>query len=144
MADTYVKKIVAAIASTLDATGKPTGLVVSTARKRPSKAAKHMAVFPLQDEAPNESAPRNRAFSGARRLLTVGVACRSAGTDLDNEALRAWAVSQLFKDETFGGIAVSLAEGETAWLGEIDSQSDYSDALMQFIVEYSRPKNSLE
>jgi hypothetical protein len=142
--DTYVKQIVAAIAAALDAAGKPAGLAISTSRARPSRNAKYIAVFPLQDEAPNESASRNRAFLGTRRLLTIGVVCRCAGTDLDNEILRAWAVAQLFKDETFGGIAVSLAEGETSWLGEIDSKSDYSDALMQFIVEYSRPRNSLE
>lgn len=146
MADTYVKKIVSAIAAALDADepSRPTGLVVTTSRVRPSRASKLVAVFPLQDEAPGESTSRNRAFMGTRRLLTVGVVCRCAGTDLDTELLRAWVVAQLFKDVTFGGIAVGLTEGETTWLAEIDSKSDYSDALMQFVVEYSRAKDSLD
>jgi hypothetical protein len=144
MADTYVKRIVAAIATLIDATGKPTGLVVSSSRKRSSNAAKHIAVFPLHDEAANENIPRSRAFMGARRILTVEIVCRCAGSDLENETIRSWIVAQLFKDVTLGGIAVGLDEGATDWQGEIDSQNDYSEALMQFVVEYSRPKNNLE
>lgn len=134
-----------AIAAILDVAGpgRPAGLVVSLARKRPGKAAGFMAVFPLQDEAPAPAGTQNRLIRGARRILTVGVLCRTAGTDLDNEELRAWAVSQLFRDTTLGGIAVGISEGETLWRGEIDSQSDYGEALMHFLVEYSRPKDGL-
>ncbi len=141
---TYVKRIVAAIAALLDAAEKPAGLAVTASRKRPSKASKFIAVFPVHDEPAGENAPRNRAFMGARRFLTVAVMCRCAGSDLDNEDLRAWAVAQLYKDVTLGGVAVSLAESDTDWHGEIDSQNDFSQAVMQFVVEYSRPKGSLE
>ena len=144
MADTYVKRIVAAIAAAIDAPGKPAGLVVSPSRKRPSNAAKYIAVFPIHDEAASEATPRSRAFMGARRLLTVQLLCRCAGTDLDNEALRAWAVAQLMQDVTLGGIAVGLDEAATDWQGEIDSTTEYSEAPMEFVVEYARRRNTLE
>lgn len=79
-----------------------------------------------------------------RRLLTVGILCRVSGTDTDNEALRKWAIAQLYKDQTLGGLVTSISEGETEWQGEMDSESDYSIAVMQIVVEYARPKNSLE
>ena len=138
---TYVKKILEAIAETLNAPGKPSGLVITTSRTQPSSAAKLIAVFPLQDKPVEELTPRTRA--AARRFLTVAVVCRCAGTDIDNEELRAWAVSRLMADITLGGIAARVMETITEWQGEFDSQSNYSMAVMQFSVEYARPINEL-
>lgn len=145
MADTYVQKIVAAMVTALQAAGGPAGLKVTASRKQPTASGstlKHMAVYPLRDAETGEARPRN--FPGARRLLTVQVMCRCAGTDQDNEALRAWALAQLMKDRTLGGVAVDLDEVETNWTGELDSAAEYSEAAMDFVVEYARPRATLE
>ena len=141
MSQTYVSKILEAIAEAIDAPGKPAGLVVTTSRQQPSAAKKLIAVFPLQDKPDEERTPRTRA--AVRRFLTVAVVCRCAGTDIDNEELRAWATTRLMADITLGGIAASVAEAITEWQGELDSQSSYSMAVMQFVVEYARPINEL-
>lgn len=144
MADTYVQEIISAISTLMAATGKPANLVVSTSRVKPSGAAKLIVVLPLLDAPASDGPVRNREFLAARRLLTVGILCRVAGTDLDNEDLRKWAIAQLFREPTLGALATSISEGETEWQGELDSESDYSIAVMQIVVEYARPKNSLE
>jgi hypothetical protein len=144
MADTYVQKIISAISTLMAAAGKPANLVVSTSRVKPASASKLIVVAPLLDAPAREATSRNREYLGVRRLLTVGLLCRVSGMDSDNEALRKWVISQLFKDQTLGGLASSISEGETEWQGEMDSESDYSIAVMQIVVEYARPKNSLE
>lgn len=147
MGDTYVSQIVTAVATLADAAGKPAGLVVTTSRQRPTSsdtALSHMAVYPVRDEPAASSEPRNRCFAGARRKLTVAIECRCAGSDLDNEVLRAWALQQVMSDFTLGGKAVNVEEGVTDWAGEVDSTADYSQAVLELIVEYVRPRRTLE
>ena len=147
MADTYVKKILAAIVALVDADGKPAGVKVSASRKRATGSGaglKHIAVFPVHDEPSPSSEPRNRAFPATKRLLTVALECRCAGTDLDNEVLRAWAYGQVMKDFSLGGLALNLTEGNTEWHGDLDSNADYSEAPMEVVVEYVRPRSTLE
>jgi hypothetical protein len=140
---TFVNRIIATIIARLDtASGKPPGLIVLASRQQPSNAGTLIKVFPVNDAAADDNAPRVRI--GVRRILTVAVMCRSAGTDINNEILRAWTHAQLFADETLGGVAVCIREGDTDWHGELDSKQDSSMAVMQYGVEYSRPKNTLE
>jgi hypothetical protein len=147
MADTCVASIVTAIAALMDATGKPTGLTVTASRRRSTAsdaALQHLAVYPVRDEPAPSYERRNRLFQGARRRLTVVVECRCAGTDLDNEALRAWAYDQVMADRSLGGLAVNVEEGTTEWGGELDSTADYSQSALELIVEYVRPRRTLE
>jgi hypothetical protein len=147
MADTLVKDIVEAVAALLNATGKPTGLEVTASRIKSApggKTFKRAAVFPLADNPKPDNTQRNRGFLGAHRILTLVVECRCAGTDLDNEVLRAWAISQIMKDESLGGLALDVNEGTTEWAEAQDAQADYSQALIEILVEYSRAKKSLE
>jgi len=144
MADTYVQEIISRISALLDATGKPVELVVSTSRVKPASAAKLIVLAPLLDAPAKDTTSRNREHLAVRRLLTMGVLCRVSGTDSDNEELRKWVITQIFTDQTLDGLVTSISEGETEWNGEIDSESDYSIAVMQIMVEYARPKYSLE
>jgi hypothetical protein len=147
MADTCVTQIVTAIAALMDATGAPTGLTVTASRVRPTAsdaALKHIAVYPVHDEAAPSYERRNRLFQGARRRLTVMIECRCAGTDLDNEALRAWAYDQVMADPSLGTLVVNVEEGATDWAGDLDSTADYSQAGLELVVEYVRPRRSLE
>jgi len=142
MAKTYVGRIIEAMAAAIDTDGKPQGLAVSTSRQTPVGKNPAIFIFPAQDKPADDAAgPRNRA--GTRRFLTVAVVCRCAGTDLDNEELRAWAAGRLLSDTTLGGNAVRVIETVTDWQGEIDSQNQYSMAVMQFMVEYARPIETL-
>ena len=143
MSETYVQKILIAAAVAIDAPEKPAGTVVITSRSQPSAASRLITVFPLQDKpVENERQPRTRA--GSHRYLTIAVVCRSPGTDIDNEELRAWAAARLLGNPTLDGAAVNIIETITDWQGELDSQNTYSMAVMQFLVEYARPVNSLE
>jgi hypothetical protein len=147
MADTAVKGIVAAIVALVSAAGKPAGLTVTASRLRPGASdadLKRIAIYPVSDDAAPSGEPRNRTFAGARRRLTVALECRCAGTDLDNEALRAWAYGQVMADPSLGGLALNVEEGATEWAGELDSAADYSQALLALVVEYVRPRRSLE
>ncbi len=145
MADTHVKRIVEEIASLLDGTGKPAGLTVSTSRTHPTPSnedLKHIIVYPVRDtDADNIS--RNRTFHGSLRQLLVNIECHSAGTDMDNESLRAWAYGQLMQDPSLGGKCLNITEGDTTWEGESDSNTDYSLAALEVLVEYVRPRNTL-
>lgn len=147
MADTCVKGLVTAIAALVDAAGHPAGLTVSTSRQRPTAsdaALKRISIYPMRDEQASSSEPRNRTFAGARRRLTVALECRCAGTDLDNEVLRAWAYGQVMADPSLGGLALTVEEGTTDWAGDLDSAADYSEAVLELVVEYVRPRRALE
>lgn len=147
MADTLVKRIVNAVAGLLDAAGKPAGLVVTASRIKSTAGAaglKRIAVFPLADNPKPDNAPRARTFLGAHRILTLIVECRCAGTDLDNETLRAWAISKIMADVSLGGLALDVDEGTTEWADTQDAKADYSQALVEILVEYARAKASLE
>jgi hypothetical protein len=147
MADTCVSQLVSAIAALMVGTGAPTGVTVTPSRRRSTAsdaALKQIAVYPVRDEAAQSYVPRNRQFQGARRWLTVRVECRCAGTDLDNEDLRAWAYGQVMADRSLGGLALNVEEGPTDWAGDVDSAADYSQADLDLVVEYVRPRRSLE
>jgi hypothetical protein len=147
MADTYVKKILAAIIALVDAAGKPAGLTVSASRVMPTPSddqLKHIAVYPVLDVEKPGNAFHNPAFSGSHRLLTVAIECRCAGTDQDNETLRAWAYGQVMSNMELGGLARQITEDTTEWQGRMDSTSDYSQALLEIVVEYARKRNTLE
>lgn len=149
MADTLVKKLVDAAAAAIAANdpGKPAGLIVVASRIKStagSKDLKRIAVYPLADNPKQDNTPRNRTLLAVHRVLTLVVECRCAGTDLDNEVLRAWAIGQLMKDCTLGGLAVDLNEGTTGWDELQDSTTDVSQALVEILVDYARLKASLE
>ena len=146
MADTHVKRIVEEIAALVNATGKPEGLTVSTSRTHPTPSneqLKHIIVYPVRDTDADKQS-RNRVFHGSHRQLTVAIECLTAGTDMDNEQLRSWAYGQLMADPSLGGKALNIAEGDTNWEGEADSKTDYSLAALEVLVEYVRPRNTLE
>jgi len=142
MTETHVGKIIAAIEGLLNAPEKPNGLIVIASRSMPSNAKRLITVFPMQDKPADENRPP-RTRAAIRRFLVVGIVCRIAGTDIENEELRAWALSQLISNPTLDGNAVGIIETTTDWQGELDSQNTYSMAVIQFLVEYVRPIESL-
>lgn len=147
MAETRVARIIGALVAAIDVAGKPAGLVVTTSRVAPTASGvelRQIAVYPVRDEAAPSSETRTRTFPGARRLLTVALECRCAGRDLSNEPIRAWAVQQAMADPALGGAALSIEEGATEWAGDQDSATDYSQAIVDLVVEYARPRGILE
>jgi hypothetical protein len=147
MANTKVKAILGAVITKLGATAagsvtKPTGLTVTDSRRTwvEATALPQQSVIPIKDTA---FETKGRDFSSVHRVLHLAIFNRCIGTDQSNEDLRAWALQQLFSDTTLGGIVLGIREGDTEWTAEVDSENDFSEAPMEFIVEYARPREVL-
>ena len=145
---TCMEEIISAIAARLNAPEKPAGVEIVTSRARPSPTDRELlqiAVFPLTDRGSADATiQRNRTVGISRRLLSVAVECRRAGTDSQNEILREWAHRQMTSSPNLGlEYVTNITEGDAEWAELSDTSADYSYVLSEYTIDYVRPRNTL-
>ena len=117
-------QILAAVASKLGSATvggftKPTGLVVSRFRTRPTDktTTRSIALYPMAEASVRVGQNRSRL---TEHRLTVRCECRAVGgsgetADQALDPILLWVVQSLFADESLGGLTSSLEETACQW-----------------------------
>jgi hypothetical protein len=141
--------IVAAIVTklgtaTVGAFTKPSGLVVTRFRSRPSTSstADSIAVYPVAEQS--QRVGQNRSPL-TQHHLTVRLECRSlvSSNEAADEALDSllcWVVQSLFYDESLGGLASAIAEASCQWDVE-EADKTYAVAWKDVTVTFAALAN---
>jgi hypothetical protein len=120
---TIREQIMVAIETALNASGarKPAGLTVHRERTRPLETDSLPAIMIYaEDDQPKPLSGQTYRAPLTERQLGVVAECRAAGAlatppDTALDPVLIWAYQQIFKDETFGGLANSVEENRTVW-----------------------------
>ena len=136
MADSRRERILLAIIATLDAAGKPAGLLVHRSRTRPIEKDElpAMVAYLLAETAKRKGGEWGPVYQHAMR---VRVECRQAGAPPDRELdpLATWAVKALVGNQTLGGEATSVEYVEAQWDAE-EANKVLAGAALDFVVAY--------
>lgn len=124
---------------------KPTGLTVHRFRNRPVLSDNLPALVLSLD---SDTKPVRDATDRVDRILNLVVEHRvkvSAGTAPDDavDPLVKWAVFALFANETLGGLASHIEEGETVW-EPAEAGQTFMRAATRFAVHYITLANDPE
>ena len=135
------EQILVAATATIDAAGKPTGLLVKRERWHPVEVANlPTALIYAEDDEPRPFEGNHYKSPLVERQLALRVDLRALGdgqtpADVALDPLIVWVTQQMFKDETLGGLANGVVEGRTAW-NSVEGDVAISSAAMQFTIKY--------
>ena len=123
---------------------KPSGLVVSRFRVRPtdSATAKSVSVYPMTESS--QRVGQNRSPL-TQHYLTVRCECRAVcGTnetaDQSLDPILAWVVQSLLADESLGGLASGITESACAWDAS-EADETYAVAWKDMTVTFAALAN---
>ncbi|KKM22239.1 hypothetical protein LCGC14_1627390 [marine sediment metagenome] len=144
MANTRGENILIFLAAALNGAGKPPGLTVNRARRRPLDNAElpMMSLYPVREEVAR--ATSSRTSPTVERTLRVQVRCRAVGQDAAVDPLRAWAVKAVMADRSLAGLALATTEDSIEWESDDASDADYAIASVDFLIRYTTNAGDLE
>ncbi len=144
MANTRGENILLFLLAALNGTGKPFGVTVNRARRRPVDNAElpMISLYMVREEV--QRATSNRTSPTVERHLRIQVLARVVGQDKDLDPFRAWVVKAIMADKGIGGLALGITEESTDWDAEDASDADYSVAATDFVIRYTTNVGDLE
>jgi hypothetical protein len=101
-----------------DPPAKPAGLTIYRERTRAIEEETLPAVFLYFEDKPGRLISANYNAPLVERELTISMEFRAAGAAGAIDPLYAWAMYQIFGNESFGGLVNSVEEGKTEWLSK--------------------------
>lgn len=143
-------QILSTITALLDAPGKPAGVIVrrgftSVFDEIADPDAVGISVAPGEEEVVSVGSSRvplvDRTLIVA---ITISGACDAASSpDQRLDPALSWAVSQIAKDRSLGGLALGVEEHKLIWAGEA-GQSRYGRVHQLWKVRYKTAGNNQE
>jgi hypothetical protein len=118
---TIREQIVERAIAALRSGSPPAGLTIHRERTRPLESDNLPAiVFKDLKESKPRGIGSNYKAPLVEREVSIALEFRAAGSsgvspDQAIDPLQEWALVQIFKDESFGGLANGVEEGETVW-----------------------------
>jgi hypothetical protein len=139
-------QIIAAVAAALGAASvggfaAPTGLTIFRERTRPIETDSLPSIFPyFEDDEPRPFDKQQFRSPLLERHLAIAFECRAQGSgsitpDQALDPILVWAVRGGFVDETFGGLAIGVTEGRTAWKSR-EADVPIAAATLHFTIHY--------
>lgn len=125
-----LQQAIAAIATKLDAPGKPDGIIVARSRRFVGDLANDPDVFGIVVKPGKEAVtthgtrPNDRIAERVSMVLTeVNVAAGdNESWDQSADAVKCWIVSQVMADPTLAGLVKNIEEKESVW-EDVDSRA---------------------
>lgn len=136
MADSKRQVILNQVAALLSDAANPSGQVTATKQRSIPVGATEGPAYSVYKIHEQVSPIGNKRGTLKSRLLTLAVKLQVNGTDGDLDPHEQWALSQILKDRTLGGLANDIQESETEWEGVEGTDTSATSAIMTFNVEY--------
>ena len=135
------EQIVLAAVALLNASGKPSGLVVDRERTHPSESSQLPAIHVYcEDEEPSPLKDQSFRSPIVQHHLVLmcelrAQASASVPPDAAIDPLYVWAAQQVLQNEEFGGLAMGVTEGPMKWKSR-EADAIYAAADLRFVVHY--------
>jgi len=136
MASSKRQQIIDAVATLLSDAANPNGQIVATKMRSIAVGTTEAAAYSVY-KIHEQVTPIGSKFGTLKsRLLTLAIKLQVNGDDEALDPHEQWALAQVLKDRTLGGLAIDTQETDTEWEGVEGTDTNATSAIVTFTVEY--------